>query len=263
MKQYSKRILSLIRTDVIMMNGGKNGLKAAFLIASGVIAAITLFLVPLMAAYGALFLGILIVSMMTRNEIKFHGTKTFSIIPIERKDLVLSRYIFIVGTYIAVSVFFYLLMLTAWKLELYGDETAKLLKMMTQVSGDSFSELSLFSLFYVICFTFGLAMTIGMLHRYFKIKDYEKSNKLTFDKKLLKRDALYLALIIAGLVIFAAIMTGVIPLGGVLLFLMQFFLQLLQAAGGLLFTFMCLIVSVFMIIYSYVSSLADYETRDL
>ena len=172
-KICKKRIVDIIRSDFITMNGGKNNTRVIAVLITLFFGGLGFMFSPLVGLYVPFLVGCFFVPMLFQNEIKFHSEKLYSLLPIERKDLVRSRFVISVVLYTVFSLIFYFLMLLSLKIKPYyyilGEdaENADIIMILAQKSG-SMTELGIYNLLYFAVFSFGLMILSGSLKKYFK-----------------------------------------------------------------------------------------------
>lgn len=255
----------LIRTDCITMKGGRNNnilILAAF---GGFMGIMGFCISPLAGLYVPFLLGGFFVPTLFNNEMKYHSGRLWCLLPIERKDLVNARFLLSTGLYAAVNLAFYLLMLLALRLRLWEhlDMGADIIGMMAKRMG--FSRLGLFNLAYFSVISFGLVLMSGSLRRYFR--DPEKFSAILQAaaglRKSSRKELLLGGLILGASLLWALIVTGILPLGPAAALLVQIFLQIAQAANGLLLGILFLSASVFHTVFQYISTQIEYDQREL
>jgi len=268
-KKYHKRILDLIRTDFITMNGGKNNMKTAVILGTLLFGGLGFLFSPLMGLYVPLGFSGFFVPMMFQNEMKYHSEKMFALLPINRKDLVRSRFIMSVALYVACAVVFYLLMLISLKLKpyymMYGEdaENMDIIKMLAKVSNGQMTELGIFNLLYFGAFSFGSTFISGYLRKYFKDAqafDITMSKGL---KKATKRDYQYtlIAFVIIVVVILGVI--DVLPVQSAVVPVMQLLIQLAQIADGFLLGAVLVTMAILSTVYKYICTILEYDEKEL
>ena len=265
-----KKILDIIRVDLITMNGGKNGMRTMLIMLFLFCAAIGFFISPVGGLYCPLLIGGFFVPMLFNNELKYHSEKLWSILPVKRRDLVNARFLMAAVLYTAMFIVFYLLMLLALKLELYsafmsdGDETFDILDMIVKVSSLSFTKLGLFNLLYFAAYSFGLMISTGQLRRYFKNSEaFNYAMSIGRMKKAKKREYVYAILIFAAILLWVLIVSGVLPINAAVYIVIQLLKQLAQAANGFLLAAVLVTMAAFSAIYKYICTLLEYDEKEL
>ena len=259
-----KRILNIIRMDLMTMNGGKNSLKTTAVIMFVICAFLVFCLSPLASIDAPLMMGAFFVPMLFQNELKYHSDKMPCLLPISRKDLVRARFILVAAAYLGVSILFYLLVLLAAKIKLYyllGGEEVDVIAIFVKLSGGKFTEIGLINLFYFAGFTFGFMVASASLRKYFRNKE-SISNSISL-KAITKNDIVGLCFLLAVSLLFVLTITDVLPLAKMLPPLLQLMVQLAEVANGFLLLAVLLTWSVCNVLYKYVSALVEYERKDL
>lgn len=263
-----KRILNLIRNDIITMNGGKNSMKTVFIILFLFCAVTGFFVSPIMGLYCPLLMGGFFAQMIFNNEVKYHSEKLNAVLPIARKELVISRYILVTGAYLIAFVLFYFLMFISLKVKPYyifwGEdaENIDIIAMIAKMSGNTFTELGLFNLLYFGAFSFGLMMCTSSLRKYFKDAK-SMSSELTMVKKASKAELSFGILILAIVILWCLIVTDILPLGTALSVVLQLFLKLAQSANGFILASVLVSWGATSAIYTFICTLLEYEEKEL
>ena len=265
------KTLDLIRVDLITMNGGKNSMRTVFVLVFIFVGVMGFLFSPTFGLLCPLLTGSFFVTMMFQNELKYHSEKMFCVIPINRRDLVNARFLLTVGLYTAQFVIFYLLMLLSMKLKIYsiifGDESAEFdrIAYLASVSGNMFTELGLFNLFYFSAYSFGLMGSAGQLRKYFKNSEaFSGTLTLGTKKDEVRRQELIAAMIVLGVMLAAVlVIADILPIIPILLPIFATLLQLAQAADGFLLSAVMVAVSVLTAVYKYVCTVVEYDEKEL
>lgn len=265
-----KKILDLIRVDIITMNGGKNSMKTIFVLLFIISGVMGILFSPLLGLWCPLLMGGCFVTMLFQNELKYHSEKLHSLLPINRRDLVNARFLLTVGLYTVMFVIFYLLMLLSLKLKTYffimGDdgEYIDIIAHLAAISGGAFSELGLFNLFYFSAFSFGLMTGTATLRNYFKNSDSLNTAIVFNPKKETRRKELIAAIIVFGVILFwILIVSDILPITAALLPVLMIFLQLAEAANGFLMSAVMVTIAIFSAIHKYVCTVVEYDEKEL
>lgn len=260
-----RRILDLIRVDVITINGGKNNIKTLLILLFVVFGVLGIVFSPIIGLYCPLVVGGFFVSMLFQGEQKFHTGKLWGLLPIRRRDLVTARYALSITAYTALFLITYLVMLIAEKLKIFylilGEEADELdfIALIVERSGGGFTELGLFNLLYFGAFAFGLIFMTGSLRKHFRDS---KTVDLSI-KKATKNEYILLALCVVGIFLLILIVSGVIPAGPVLLVAAQLFAELAAAANGFLLGAVLVTIAVFSAIFKYICTILEYDEKEL
>ena len=271
-KSYRKKILDLIRSDFITMNGSKNNLRLSLVLVTLLCGGLGFMFSPLVGLYVPLLISSFFVPMIFQNEMKYHCAKLYPLLPIERKDLVRSRFIMSAVLYTVFSLLFYLLMLLSMKLKLYyftyGDaaEQLDIIKILAEKAG-GMTELGIFALIYFASFSIGLMTLAGNLKKYFMDS---QSFETLFSGEMRKtgkkenfRMLLILGVIAAAILLIAMVISGYFPLGSAAAVIIQLFVQLASAANGFLFSAVLLTVAAMTVVYKYVCTVLEYDEKEL
>lgn len=260
-----RRILDLIRVDVITINGGKNNIKTLLILLFVVFGVLGIVFSPIIGLYCPLVVGGFFVSMLFQGEQKFHIDKLWGLLPIRRRDLVTARYTLSVTAYSALFLITYIVMLISEKLKIFylifGEEAGELdiIALIVEYSGGGFTELGLFNLLYFGAFAFGLIFMTGSLRKHFKDS---KTVDLSI-KKATKNEYVLLALCVVGIFLLILIISGVIPVGSVLSVAARLFAEVAAAANGFLLGAVLVTIAVFSTVYKYICTVLEYDEKEL
>ena len=267
MKQNMTLLRDLIRTDLTTMKGGKNSsmwLYGGFTLFMAVLG----FLVsPLAGLYIPFLLSAFFVPMLFNNEIKYHSERLWCLLPIQRRDLVNARFILSIGLYLAFTLAFYLLMLLSMRLHLWSvmdPETPDIVSMTAERAG--FTPLGFFNLCYFGTVAFGLILMAESLRKYFRDPASIRAvigGAFGAMQKAKTTEYIFAAFIIGSIVLIALVITGILPVGPAFVLLLRLLLNLAQAADGFLLAAVFLTISGFHVAFSYVSTLIEYDNREL
>ena len=266
MNQNRELMRNILRTDLITMKGGKNGAIwlylgfILFMIVMGFIVS------PLAGLYIPFLMGAFYVPMLFNNEMKYHSERLWSLLPIQRKDLVNARFLLSIGLYLAANTVFYLLMLLSMRLQLwtlFGEgDVPDLITIVAERQG--FSKISFFHLCFFAAFSFGLCCMASSLRKYFRNPEqFFSLMQLGSFTKAAKGEYIALVLILGVIALAVLVITGILPLGAAVSVLIQLFVQLAGAADGFLLGAVVLTIGAFQTAYEYISTLIEYEKREL
>lgn len=263
-----KKIIDLMKADLITMNGGENSLRSVAVL-------IIIFCVgggycisPLAGVCCPFLMGTFLVPMLFENEVKYHSEKLLGLLPIKRCDLVSARFLLVMGLYAASGILFYLLMLPSLIFKpyyLFFEEDAgqlDIISLAVRATGGVLTEYGVFGLAYFTCFAVGMIIAAGSLRSYFK--DSEKFDTSS-DLNGRPQKKYYIHALIAAAVMMLLFLTvsGILPLGSSALVIIQLLLQLAEAGNGFLLGAVFVAVAVFSAVYKYICTLLEYEEKEL
>lgn len=264
-----KKIFDLMRIDLITMNGGKNNMKTMFIIMFIFFGGFGFAFSPVFGVFGAFLISAFFVPLMFNNEVKYHSEKLHTILPIKRRELVISRYVMTIGLYTIVFLLFYFLMLLSLNLKPYyaimGEDAEHLdiIAIMVEKSGGAFTEYGYFNLLYASVYAFGLIVCTSSLRKYFKNSE-SVGAAMTFNvKKADKKETAFGIFILAIIAFVVLSITGIIPTVTAILPILMVIMQLAQAANGLLFGAMAISFAAMWAIYNYICASLEYDDKEL
>ena len=263
-----KRIINLIKVDLITVNGNKKRLLTVLILMFLIFGVLGFITSPLVSIECPLLLGAFFVPSLFRNDIKYHNGNLFSILPVSRRDFVKARFILTLLLYAGVSALFYLLMLLALHLKLYlriFDFRFDLIGLLVSSSDNAFTELGYFNLFYTAAFVIGLFMTGFMLCQFFRNRDaFHFGFRISMKGKKENAEQIRSVLIaFALIVLFVMFISGVLPIGPVTSFVFYLISVLAKAANGILLSILLLSAAFFQFCNRYVTAWLNYEKKEL
>ena len=261
-----QRVRHLMRTDLITLGSGKSSSKSVMIWSTVAFMALGIFISPLMGLYCPLLAGGMLSLTLLQTESKYHSEKMFAMLPIARHELVISRFVLTTAINVVLSALFYFIMLIAVKLKLYDTIGG-----MTDILGllaqrTSFTETGLFNLCFFGIFSFSLLMNAATLRKGFREDSAVFNTDVTLytkNKKALKRDLTYVAVISGVLAFLFLALNGIIPVGPALAVIAGIFSQLAQAADGFILGAVMLITGIMYTGYSFVCSVCEYDEKEL
>ncbi|SEK89160.1 ABC-2 family transporter protein [Ruminococcus sp. YRD2003] len=249
MKNESKRLFSLIRADIIMMNGGKNSLKLIVLIMCLTFGALTC-IAPFMAILVPPLMSFFFVPMLFGNEMKYHSEKMNSVLPVCRKDVVDSRFLLTISLYTGISLLFYVIMVLA---------------VVNQQHQGIILFLSSFNAPYAAAFAAGAVVISGKLRRYFSGGGKMSITSKTGGIRKAGMKEYIRALVISGVLIFLFLLVfaDLLPSVPALGFIVDLVRVLGSAADGIMLMAAVLTLAALTVAYRYVCSVCEYEDKEL
>lgn len=256
-----KTIKNIIRAELISMLGKKRSLiisAAAIFVLAILISAV---LLPVFFAFCVLVYALLSVSLLTAQEKSLNTTQIFSVLPIDRKSFVLSRFVLICGSVSALSLIFYILMRLCVSTGVYEQlvETEYFFNSMQDTISPSMSELgvynSLFS-FLVMC---SLITSSSKLRRYFKNGISEKKNSLI---RTTVKVVIILFILAAAGALFGQLLSMKIGFS-IFKMIVAFIDTLAQPMHGLILSIFFIIIGLSAVCYNFVCAVIEYEAREI
>lgn len=251
-----KKILDLIRVDLVTMNGGKNNLKTIAVITILFCLGVSFFVSPLGGVYFPFLMGTFFVPLIFNNEQKYHSEKLHCILPVSRKDIVDARFLLSTVLYMVIGTIFYFLVFLSLKLKLYNTFMGEfdILKLTASMSNQNLTEAGLLNISYSASFALGIYLNAGSLKKYFR------SKKIMSLKRSDKKEIILVAALI---VVAVLIVYDVIPIIPVLGFMSSFMFNIASAGNGFLFTIFILSFSIMKSIYDYICTIIEFEEKEL
>lgn len=245
MKDSKKRIIDIIRADLITMNGDRSGLKVIIILSLAFFAVIT-FIFPFFAAGAPPYMGIFIFTMLSSNEVKYQSGKMYSLIPVSRKDIVSARFIMFIGIEIIIGVIFFLLMQLSGRIMINSGVVL------------FFNELN--SLYFV-AFSVGMMILSGQLRYYFRdSKRISLAAQTGGIRKSGKKEYIIAVLFVLFLIL---AFKNIIPVRPLLNFVMMLLLQLMDIENGIFLTIFFMTIGAFSVVYKYICTVLEYDEKEL
>ncbi len=205
-------------------------------------------------------LAAMFVPFIFQVQSQSHCENMFSLLPIERKDLVRARFLFMIGLYLGLSVILYLVMLLSLWLNIHESVHDVDFDAFLQEWGIGFTCFELCCLGFLAAFAGGMwVMTLQLRHYFRNAEQFADDALNQFSVK---------QIIIIGLFFIAGVMilptaTGEVAMGVTVSVLLQFFIQLATAADGALLAVVLIVIAGFEAAYQYISTVLEYDAKDL
>ena len=254
------------------MSGEKNSMRSMLVMTMVFSVALEFLISPLGGVIGVVLTGSFFIPVLFHNELKYKSHKMWGLLPVERKDLVRSRFILIMMLYIAMGLILYLTALISLKVRLYEyimPETGNFLKEMTIATDGMMTEFGLLNINFAVFSAFGIRAMGSSLKQYFLNKEaFSTSLDLGImkRKKTAKEKGKLIFTLISALVLtiaFVLIITGIWDISAILSIVAGLLLQLAQAGNGFLLGFVLISEAVLNLIYKYIVTLVDYEKYEM
>ncbi len=253
-----KRIIDLMRVDLIALGGKKNGaFKAAVIIFAVLIFPVILLLPGFGAIY--LFIGAVFISpIIIEGEIRSDYGKTFCILPADRKSVVLARFLLTALLVSGMGVLMYILM----QLSLAIDVGSKIMGSITEIFvllGISPSVSGFYNVLFSVAFTIGMIIMSKQMRNYFKNGAGSKNSSLL--RNVLKILLIYIVFIIAVAVLIYVSKVPFIQTAFLLIF--SILSALSQPADGILLCLTFFVIGYGTAAYQAVCAVLEYDEREL
>ncbi len=255
-----KKLLDLIKADLMIINGTKSSMKTMFFFLIVFAVGGGIFFSPLVMLLMMFMLAAMFVPFIFQMQSQSHCEKMFSILPIERKDLVRARFLFMIGLYVGLCAGMYLIMLLSLQLGIYESVQDVDYDKFLQEAGIAFSFFEICNLVFLAVFAVGMGLMTFQLRQYFRNTEQFADDALNhFSVKQL----ILVGLIwIVGVVIMLTAV-GEIAIGATVSLLMQLFIQLITAADGALLVVVLFVIAGFEAAYQYICTVLEYDAKDL
>jgi hypothetical protein len=249
MKSDRKRLFSLIRSDLIMMNGGKNSLKLLVVILCLTFGAMV-FIAPFMAILVPPLMSFFFVPMLFGNEMKYHSEKMNAVLPVSRKDVVNSRFLLTMTFYAGISLLFYVLMILA---------------VINQQRQGVILFLSSFNAPYAAAFAIGAVIISDKLRKLFSDSRKTSITAKTGGIRKAGMKEYIRALVISGVLIFIFLLVfaDLLPAVPALGFVIGLLMILEKTADGILLLAAALTIAGLTVAYRYICTVCEYEDKEL
>ncbi len=255
-----KILLDLIKADLMIINGTKSSMKSLFLLIIVFAVGGGIFFSPLVMLMMMFMIAAMFVPMVFQMQTQSHCENMFSLLPIERKDLVRARFLFMIGLYTGLSVMMYLVMLLSLRLNIFESVQDVDYDALLQEWGIGFSFFEICNLGFLAAFTAGMGLMTFQLRQYFRNSEQFADDEL--NRFSVKQIIIVGLLSIVGVVILLTA-SGEIALSAALSLIIQLFMQLITAADGALLVAVLFVIAGFEGAYNYICTVLEYDAKDL
>ena len=258
-----KKIIDLMRVDLISAKGRNKGRFLVMLVLTALFVVIGLLTEAVFMVLSIVVLGIMLVPFITMAEKTHNAGKIFTVIPTDRKSIVISRFALTTGIYTAFSAIIFILYLIMEKYsDFRGTTISKDVTDMYEITsgfGTGIQMKALENSLFWLVFAVTLMVMAGQHRRYFKKGISSKSNSLLISfLKFLGGIALFYAIVAAIILIF-----NVDILKPALIVLINMIIALAAPMNGLLLSIVLIFIGFGFTLYQLVCSVVDYEAREL
>ena len=251
-----KSYLDLIRTDLIMMSGGKSSMLSLAVMTLIFGIAVGIFLDPLGVLICMFMVSAMAPTIVFQLQSKNNCERLYAVLPIERKHIVTARFIFMAAVYLALCVIMYAVVKISFALNIF--ENSGYYENLVSSLGMNYETLVMI-LFFVV-FAVGAAVVGITLKSWFL--DSEQ-NIISGARKLNPKRTIIFLFVFAALIFVILVLSGEIPLSAAALVILQLMIQLISAADGVLFSAFMITLGVFSGVYNYICTVLAYDDRDL
>lgn len=258
-----KKIIDLMRVDLISAKGKNKGKFLVMLILTLMFVVMGLLSEAIFMVFSIVVIGVMLVPLITMAEKTHNAGKIFTVIPTDRKSIVISRFALTTGIYTAFSAIVYILYLIMEKFgNLHGITISKDVSNLYEASegfGKGIQLKALENSMFWLIFAVVLMVMAGQHRRYFKKGISSKGSSLLKSfLKLLGEIALVYAVSAAVIFIF-----NIDILKPTLIVLLNMIMALANPMNGLLLSVVFIIIGFSFTLYQLVCSVVDYEAREL
>lgn len=258
-----KKMIDLMRVDLISAKGRNKARIFVMLLLTAMFVVMGLLTEAIFMVFSIVVLGVMLVPFITMAEKTHNAGKIFSVIPTDRKSIVISRFALTTGIYTVFSAIIFILYLIMEKFsELHGITISKDVRDVYEVShgfGTGVQMKALENSMFWLVFAVTLIVMAGQHRRYFKKGISSKSNSLLISfLKILGGIALFYAIAAVIILIF-----NVDLLKPVLIVLLNMIMALAAPMNGLLLSIVLIFIGFGFTLYQLVCSVVDYEAREL
>ncbi|WP_303834397.1 ABC-2 transporter permease [Ruminococcus flavefaciens] len=258
-----KKMIDLMRVDLISAKGRNKARILVMLLLTAMFVVMGLLTEAIFMVFSIVVLGVMLVPFITMAEKTHNAGKIFSVIPTDRKSIVISRFALTTGIYTVFSAIIFILYLIMEKFsELHGITISKDVRDVYEVShgfGTGVQMKALENSMFWLVFAVTLIVMAGQHRRYFKKGISSKSNSLLISfLKILGGIALFYAIAAVIILIF-----NVDILKPVLIVLLNMIMALAAPMNGLLLSIVLIFIGFGFTLYQLVCSVVDYEAREL
>lgn len=258
-----KKIIDLMRVDLISAKGRNKGRFIVMLVLTAMFVGIGFLTESIFMEFSIVVIGVMLVPFIIMAEKTHNAGKIFTILPTDRKSLVISRFALTTGIYTVFSVIIFILYLIMEKFsEFHGLTISKDVNELYEKSNGFGTGIQLKALetseFWLI-FAVTLMIMAGQLRKYFKKGISSKSSSLLRSfLKILGGIALVYAI---GAVI--TLIFNINILKPALIVFLNMILALAAPMNGMLLSIVLIFIGFGFNLYQLICSVVDYEAREL
>ncbi len=254
-----KLYLDLIRTDLIMMNGGKSSLMplAVMILLFGIAGG--LLLDPLIVVICMFVVSVMAAPMIFQLQSKNNCERLYAVLPIGRKHIVTARFLFMAAVYLALCIIMFAVMKISFAMKIFAN--FGFYDKMIAALGLGISYEQVVGMLFFVAFAAGSAVTGMTLKEWFTNTDHELLGGA--HKKMNPKTVIAVLLFIALYIIIMLYFTDVLPMNAAAAVVLQLIMQLVTAAGGVLFSAAMIALGALSGIYSYICTVLEYNEKDI
>lgn len=258
-----KKIIDLMRVDLISAKGRNKGKFILILALTAIFVVIGLLSEAIFMVLSIVVLGVMLVPFITMAEKTHNAGKIFSVIPTDRKSIVISRFALTTGIYTVFSAIIFILYLIMEKFSDFHETTlSKDVNELYEKSsgfGTGIQMKAMENSIFWFIFAITLMVMAGQHRKYFKKGISSKSNSLL--KSFLK--------ILGGIALVYAVAAAIIFIINIdilkpaLIVFVNMLMALAAPMNGMLLSIALIIIGFGFTLYQLVCSVLDYEAREL
>ena len=258
-----KKIIDLMRVNLISANSGNKAILFVMLILTAIFVVIGLLSEAIFMVLSIVVLGVMLVPFITMKEKTHNAGKIFTVIPTDRKSIVISRFALTTGIYTVFSVIVFILYLIMEKFSDFHETTLSKdvneIYEKTSGFGTGIQMKALENSIFWFVFAVTLMVMAGQHRKYFKKGISSKSNSLL--KSFLK--------ILGGIALVYAVAAAIIFIFNIdilkpaLIVFVNMLMALAAPMNGMLLSIALIFIGFGFTLYQLVCSVVDYEAREL
>lgn len=258
-----KKIIDLIRVDLISAKGRNKGIFFLIFLLTAAFVVIGIITEALFMVFSIIVLGVMLVPFITMAEKTHNAGKIFTVIPTDRKSIVISRFALTTGIYTVFSIIIFILYLIMEKFsDFHTSVISKDISNLYEVSSGFSTGIQMKamenSIFWFI-FAVTLMVMAGQHRKYFKKGISSKNNSILRSfLKFLGGIALVYAVTAAIILIF-----NIDILKPALIVLVNMLMALAAPMNGLVLSIILIFIGFGFTLYQLICSVVDYEAREL
>ena len=258
-----KKIIDLMRVDLISAKGRNKGRFFLIFALTAIFVVIGLLTEAIFMVFSIVVLGVMLVPFITMAEKTHNAGKIFTVIPADRKSIVISRFALTTGIYTVFSIIIFILYLIMEKFsDFHTSIISKDISNLYEVSsgfGTGIQMNALENSMFWLIFAVTLMVMAGQHRKYFKKGISSKSNSLlrSFLKFL---GGIALVYAIAATIVF---IFNIDILKPALIVFVNMLMALAAPMNGLLLSVVLIFTGFGFTLYQLICSVVDYEAREL
>ena len=260
----TQTIRNLVRLDLIALNSKQKRLIPVMLVLLAVGTVGAFFLEPALMLICMLIVSGMLPGMLFRTEESSHSAKVFSVLPVERKDIVSARFLLLTVLLVCISLLSGFVMQISYHIHIFAmkDFYDDIFSILMPDITDALKLNGFYKSLFALTFMFCMGHQAKGLRKYFREGDTAaaESSLRRIGKKILLPVMIYLlfelAILLIGIPAYKAFMSVLGGLGSIITAMMKL-------GNGLVLSLICIAAGFGFAAYHYTAATLEYDDREL